>query len=425
MSIKTDRLTDLFPDAFAAKDAESVLYKLLDAIGAEFLAADDTIKQLLQSHWVNYASGAALDGLGAIYGISRRRLRNGQLESDDRFRVRLKSIVQLFTGGGTVAAVKGAVRSALGLPFRMEDLKLPAGLEAMRADIDALIQLREFPLQGQQVIGDRPTTVNDASELILQIEHTGNPIYPEIQWTFTRGGGRRLVLERSNPRAGIQSRDRLLIPPGKTLSLSANEATGKLVALLDGVEISDAFSSLDNADPILPQVLAQPGGQAGEWKFRAQSGLFDMGSFDGDTFDQPEFRVDFRWGKRELLTFDIDVPYFLDRAINDLAARYGFTDSVFVFEGLPPDRIQEVVNQTKAAGVRGNVHFSLNFQEKHDQTEALTQLGSHTLQEDANAADTMTLGSFERTSETQEMGENFAIGGEFDFSTFDSSFGFM
>ncbi|UBF27079.1 hypothetical protein K9N68_03660 [Kovacikia minuta CCNUW1] len=214
MSLKTDRLTDLFPDAFAAKDAESVLYKLLDAIGAEFLDADDTIKRLLQSHWVNYASGGALDGLGAIYGISRRRLRSGQLESDERFRVRLKSIVQLFTGGGTVAAVKGAVRSALGLPFRMEDLKLPAGLEAMRADIDALIQLREFPLQGQQVIGDRPTVVDNASELILQIEHTGNLIYPEIQWTFTHGSGRLLTLERSNPRAGIKSRDRLLIPAG-------------------------------------------------------------------------------------------------------------------------------------------------------------------------------------------------------------------
>ncbi|UBF27078.1 hypothetical protein K9N68_03655 [Kovacikia minuta CCNUW1] len=194
---------------------------------------------------------------------------------------------------------------------------------------------------------------------------------------------------------------------------------------MDGVDISDAFASLDNTDPILPQVLAQASGQAGEWKFRAQSGLFNISSFGGDTFDLPEFRVDFRWGKRELLTFDIDVPYFLDQAINDLAVRYGFTDSVFVFEGLPPDRIQEVVNQTKAAGVRGNVHFSLNFQEKHDQTEGLTRLGTRIAQEDANALDAISLGSFDRATETQDMGETFALGGVFDFSTFDSNFGFM
>ncbi len=69
MSYKTDRLIDLFPDVYAARDREALLYKLLDAAGAELMAADQSIKALLKSHWVNYASGAGLDGLGAIFGV--------------------------------------------------------------------------------------------------------------------------------------------------------------------------------------------------------------------------------------------------------------------------------------------------------------------------------------------------------------------
>src|SRR5215218_6552847 len=98
MSYKTERLTDLFPDAFAAGDRESLLYKLLDAVGAEFMDADEALKRLLKSHWVDYAEGAGLDGLAATFGVTRRRLRGGDLESDDAFRQRLKSIVPLFAG---------------------------------------------------------------------------------------------------------------------------------------------------------------------------------------------------------------------------------------------------------------------------------------------------------------------------------------
>src|SRR5436305_14478821 len=93
MSYKTDRLVDLIPDAFAAAAPDSLLHTLLDAIGAEFLDADDGLKRLLRSHWVNYASGGGLDGLAAAYGVTRRRLRDGRaMESDEAFRLRLKSV---------------------------------------------------------------------------------------------------------------------------------------------------------------------------------------------------------------------------------------------------------------------------------------------------------------------------------------------
>src|SRR5215207_10694590 len=112
MPYKTDELVDLFPDAYALDGAGSLLYKLLDAVGAELMVADGKVKRLLKSHWVGYASGRALDGLGAIYGVERRRLPGGEPEPDRVFRSRLRAVVPLFTGGGTHEAVKGAVRSA-------------------------------------------------------------------------------------------------------------------------------------------------------------------------------------------------------------------------------------------------------------------------------------------------------------------------
>ena len=41
MSFKTDRLTSLFPGVYGARNREAVLYKLLDAAGAELVEADE------------------------------------------------------------------------------------------------------------------------------------------------------------------------------------------------------------------------------------------------------------------------------------------------------------------------------------------------------------------------------------------------
>ena len=71
MSYKTERLTQLFPETYAASDRQSLLYQLLDAVGAELMAADESIKRLLKSHWVDYAEGPALDGLAASHAARR------------------------------------------------------------------------------------------------------------------------------------------------------------------------------------------------------------------------------------------------------------------------------------------------------------------------------------------------------------------
>lgn len=431
MSYKTDRLTALFPEAYAADDRESLLYKLLDAVGAEFMGADDAIKRLLKSHWVDYAEGAALDGLAATFAVSRRRLRGGDLEGDAAFRRRLKSIVPLFAGGGTRRAVIGAVRSALGLPFDLDQLNLGPEYAALRRDIEALIRLEEFSPKGERILGSDVSEVlvdgRPISEVLLEINLPSvGQQRPAIRWQFTQGGARDLALLVTplggGEAQGIRSVEALVIPPGETLVLTAVE-NGRLSAAIGFTELAGSFTNLDGSAPaLLPQV---PEGGS-QWRFRADSALFDISLFDEvNTFDLPLFAVEMSWQRYEPLTFDVHAPYFLKEAVAALAAFYNYPGSLFVFEGLPVEALVDVVDQTRAAGVRGSVQFSLNFLDVHNHREQLLLDGVHSITEVQDAGEALTATSVNDNAEDQDMRETLVIGALWDFAPFDQGHGFV
>jgi hypothetical protein len=436
VSYKTDRLVDLFPEVYAATDTESLLYKILDSVGLQLMNADEDVKRLLKSHWVDYASGTGLDGLGASFGVARRQVPNPKKkesadpslpdfvpESDDAFRQRLKSVVRLFTGGGTPAAIKGAVRSALGLPFDLSQLNLPEQYEILRTDIKDLIELVEFSPTSERIIFDIVNEVSDASELMLVVDLASvQEDKPRIEWTFTSGAGRWLSLTLLTTGTGIKSTDELLVQEGDTLVLSAT-STGNLSAVIGNQDVTALFTNLDGTVPaVLPTVPAT----RSEWKFRASSGLYDISSFDsGDTYDLPQFRVEMLWTRYQPLTFEVRIPYRLDTAVAALAARRGYTGDLFVFEGLPPERIQEVVDQTKAAGVQGSVQFSINLYDDQDLRESAYQMhGTHHLSEREDERDSLMVGSVNRMSENQDAQDSLVIVAVFDVSPFDSNHGF-
>jgi hypothetical protein len=436
MSYKTEELINALPDAYAVDDAESLLYKLLDAFGAELMTADEKVKQLLKSHWVNYAEGSALDGLAAIYGVQRRLLRDGVTqESDDAFRTRLKAVVPTFAGGGTKKAVLGAVRSALGLPFDLRDLRLPEEYDALRREIKDLIVLEDFSPRVERLVDDRATEIDDASELTLVIDvPTVRETHPQIRWTFSGNGRRRLSLDLVGTQVGIKTtRDGIVVQENQSLVLWAGE-NGLLNAILGSEDVSRFFVNLnDSAPAIMPEVPRT----RSEWRFRAQSGAFDTSKFDYDeTYDLFGFAVEMSWWRYEPLTFDVRVPYFLERSVNKLAKQYGYGGDPFEFQELPHERIQEVVDQTRAAGVRGHVHFSLQLPadqsseegdqkafEDHDQKESTRIEAEHRISENADATDSISVGSFNRETEGHDLGELFVIGGVWDVSTFDGSYG--
>jgi hypothetical protein len=427
MSYKTDELANVVPRAYAVDDAESLIYKLLDAFGAELMTADEKVKRLLKSHWVNYAEGPALDALAANFGVRRRLLYDGvTLESDDAFRTRLKAVVPTFAGGGTRKAVLGAVRSAFGLPFDLRDLNLPEGFDALRTDIEGLIVLEEFSPTEERLVEDNVVEREEASELMLVVDiPTVREVRPRIRWTFRGSDARQhLSIELVGTGAGIKTvRDGLVVPANEPVTLTADEE-GTLSARLAGEDVSHHFVNLDDSSPaVMPEVPRT----RSEWRFRAQSGILDLSKFDHDEmYDLPEFAVEMSWWRYEPLTFDVRVPYFLDRSVKDLAQQHKYAGTVFEFQELPPERIQEVVDQTRAAGVRGHVHFSLNESEDHDQYEESTVIeGRHRTSEDADAADSLSVGSFNREEEVQGLGEVFVIGGVWDVATFDGGYGFQ
>jgi hypothetical protein len=213
------------------------------------------------------------------------------------------------------------------------------------------------------------------------------------------------------------------VPSNGPLTLSAN-VEGLLSARLAGEDVSHLFLNLDESAPAI--MLEVPRTRS-EWRFRAQSGILDLSKFDSDEmYDLPGFEVEMGWWRYEPLTFDVRVPYFLDRSVQELAQQHGYEGPVFEFQELPPGRIQEVVDQTRTAGVQGHVHFSLNWAENHDQYEERTVIeGRHRASEDATAADSLSVGSLNRERESQDLAESFVIGGVWDVSTFDGSYGFQ
>lgn len=427
MSLKTDRLTQLFPEAYAAREPGSLLYRLLDAIGAELEKVDDATKALLKSHWINYASGAALDGLGAIYGVSRRLLRNGSLESDGAFRLRLKSVVPLFTGGGTRPAVVGAVRSALGLPFDLADLKLGPQYAQLLAEIDALVRFNEFSPKPEEVSDNRVAQVTvgpglDANELTLVVDV---PMVfeevPRIIWTITASSARFLTVQLKGTNLGVASKGTLFLPAGSQLILSTKDAAGTLSAAVGATDVTNQFTALDGTSPArLPNI---PLGRS-EWVFRARSG-FDTAVFETDTFDLPSYRVQLQWQRRQPLSFDIIVPYFLKQTVQALATRYGYKGDILVYEGIPLDKLQDVVNDTQAAGVRGSVQFSLQLYDDLAPRDTPVQIqGVHAVKEDTRPAESLTVGSLETAVDKQDLKEKFGIGGVFDVGAFDGAYVF-
>jgi hypothetical protein len=422
MSFKTDRLTALFPGVYGARNREAVLYKLLDAAGAELVEADARIKALLKSHWVEHATGAGLDGLGSVFGVTRRTLRSGLPESDDAYRRRLQTLVPLFRGGGTRDAVLGAVRSALGLPVDLDELGIPDAYAALRRDIEKLIQLYEFSPKFDRVVGDSAPVAQGVAEamLVFDLPSVGTT-FSQFEWRVTDGTARRLSLERIDTATGVKSVDAFALDAGSTLRLTA-DADGQLSASIGTTDVSGSFTNLDGSRPARLPAIPET---RSEWRLRASAGLFDVGAFDRDAFDHPSFHVEQSRIRLQPLTFDVEVPFFLQDAVTELARVHRYAGELLVFESLPPDAIQVVIDETRAAGVRGSIRFSLNFFEVHATLESFSGVALHRDRDVQDASDSLVASNITHEREAHESADRLAVGGVFDIAVFDGVYGYQ
>jgi len=441
MSFKTDRLVALFPDVYAAREGDSLLHRILDALGNELLHADTAVKDLLKSHWIDYAKGGGLDGLGALFDVSRRLLPDGTPEGDDTFRPLVKATVPSFIGGGTVEAIKGAVRAALGLPYDLTLLQkqlagpsgnISKGISDLVAGLAVLVQIEEFSPKTEVVLGTAsPTATGSTTALDLNFS-TVQPVAPRIEWTFTQGGGRRLSLVRQDTGAGIVSMGDFEVPQGAALVL-AGEGTAQFSASIGTTDVSSSFVDVDGTSP--PQLPEVPAGGS-KWIFTAAGAAeFDISEFDsGETFSAAAFSVRMEWIRYQPLMFDVVVPYFVDAAVKRILSGTGYERRFKVFKGLSLDAIQKVVDGARAAGVQGMVQYSLSLPgESSDRTpfedQAATDTFSAVIESDRtethDVAESLAVGAFDSALETHDATEHFAIGGVFNVSVFDGSFGFQ
>jgi hypothetical protein len=385
MSTRTDSLVSYFPEVYAARDPESVLYKFLSAYGAQLTDGDKKILNLIGSHWVRYARGEALDQLGAMFNAVRLRTRSGSPEPDKAYRERLESTVPMFIGGGTISAIQGAVRLALGLPYNLDQLHIPPQDAGMREELEALVLVVEFSPRSDVVLGMTVTVEIDArgnmtSQMVISLNATTvMEAVPLIEWRFQPGSGRNLSVDLLKPDGttgeGFKSVEGFAVWQGETIVFTAGQYD-TLSAILEGDEVAAEFTNLDGSSPaIMPRAPLQPS----SWRFRAQGGLFDVSVFGSDTeirdcFDSPDFQIQFSRVVYQPLTFDVIVPYFFDLAVEEIKRRYDYQEEILLYEGIGRQEIQGVVDQTRAQGVRGTVQFTLSFAEDQTQYDHLYQV---------------------------------------------------
>jgi len=441
MSFKTDRLVALFPDAYASGEGASLLHGVLDALGAELMRGDAGIKDLLKSHWIDYARGGGLDGLGALMGVERRLLPDGTPEADDTFRPLLKSTVPSFIGGGTVEAVKGAVRAALGLPYDLalfaQQLAGPGGsmppaTAALIQGLAGLVRVEEFAPKLEVMLGAATPTVTGSTVTLNLDFPTIDPQPPRVEWTFPAGGGRWLSLTRQDTGTGVRSLGNFEVPPGATLLLSGGTAA-TFSASIGSTDVSARFVAADGVSaPALPKVPSGPS----KWIFSANRGAaFDVSAFDSaEVLDAAGFAVRLQWLRLQPLVFDVVVPYFVDAAVQRLLSGSGLAQRFKLFKGLSLDAIQRVVDSRRAAGVRGMVQYAINLPaesterkpwDDHAVLDPFSARLDAALAETHDSQESLSVGAFESETELHDSSDRFVIGGVFNVAVFDGVFGFL
>ncbi|HEX8135520.1 MAG TPA: hypothetical protein VF880_19080, partial [Actinomycetes bacterium] len=127
MATKTDRILGYLPPTFRALPRPTALYAVVDAVGGELQAAENSLAAVLLAHWVEFADRGAevvddLRHIAALYGLAPR-----EDESVEEFREHLRRHVRTFLEG--TVTVQGTLRvaaDALGLRVADADADLDA-----------------------------------------------------------------------------------------------------------------------------------------------------------------------------------------------------------------------------------------------------------------------------------------------------------
>lgn len=438
-----ERLTRWFPEVYASREPNSLLQRLLLAANREFAQVEEDLIALLTSHWVDFATDGSLDRLASCLALNRREVIEIKAsegdstivsENDSIFRVRLKDAIPYFTGGGTVKAIAGAMRWALGLPHNLErfqeevirtkacpDIQLPGLIQ----DLKDLIRIEEFPPHAESAEAMSKEMDDDkcAASVVLSRGPSIRSAYPRIEWTVLRGVCHGLEIRFGNAET-IQFQKDFIVQAGKGPMILWPQSDDHPVRIEYPQGVPPFDDPIVGPVPVLPAIPTE----RSEWTFSASGGGFNYACFDGlDSFDvPPEFRVNITWVRYPPLSFNVIIPHLIEDALMTIKKKREFKENLQVFAGRSWDDFQGVLDQVRAAGVRGMVHFSLAFEEDHEVKDSsdgyrhLFLLLDHSQEEATEVDDSaLNLEGVLVWEEEQDMGEGLVLEGVFDVSQFD------
>jgi len=265
----TQRIIERLPEFYKTREKKSLLLQFIDSFGKSLGEVEKDVFQIMRGHWVDTAKGSDLDELGAIFTVVRQ---TG--EEDQPYRRRIKRALQEYKGGGTVDAIRLALRS----------LFVPLG---------DTFEIMEFP--------PTPTTFEVAvsSGDAWKMSSLGiGSVVPSVSITVESGDAEvrdpRLINKTTGESTGFEG----LLKSGQELVLKENRAT------VDG---HDATNGLN------PKKMASIPRFESEWQYteflHGRIGVFDKGSFDEAFFATPlaKVRIGFSWTTLKASTVEVRV----------------------------------------------------------------------------------------------------------------------
>lgn len=298
--VRKEKIDQRLPHFYLCWDPATTLSRLTAAVGKGMDEAEKDLISIARSHWIDTSFGGDLERQGAIYEIKRR-----PQEDDSDYRNRLKTSIISYRGGGTLGAIKAVMRVALRLPsdWPVEIVENP------------MVSLtRTWKLKAGEEWHISPSSIYET--------------VPEITITLETDSGRI-----SEPTVANLANEEYLTYKGElTYGDELKIVDGK--AFFNGEDRSHLLTT--RKIPVLPRHRSR-------WRYEeflgANQGIFDQGKFDRSVFVMDvTTSVTFRWTAHLPAEFVVNIPKdLLDKA------------------GVSREYLQEVLDSTKASGVKGTV----------------------------------------------------------------------
>jgi hypothetical protein len=274
---RADKISQRLPHFYSVWASESQLSLLISAVGKRMDEAEKDLVSVLHSHWVDKATGQDLDGLGALLNTKRN-----EKESDSNYRNRIKIAIIKYTGGGTVEAIKQAVRIALKLSQ------------------DQPVVIIENPKAGYSA--SRTYEVKDGKCSISPNEdQLMSSMSVEALWLYIS-----IIVETKD--AKIKDPTLTNLETGLSIAYKGEVSYGDILVISKKgafLNKEDRTKSL-TGEPTLPRKGAR-------WQFKEYFGEH-LGIFDKSCFDDSYFQFDakssitFKWMARSPAAFEVRVP---------------------------------------------------------------------------------------------------------------------